>query len=122
VTPTTPRAIHPVAPAPTSALDALLATDQEIAQRQADADREVRALLDAARADATATAQAAEAALAQELAAIDARAQHDIADAVRTIQRDAAQAVAHYHALADEEVAALAADIVARATGLEAVA
>jgi hypothetical protein len=115
------RTAHPAVPAPTSALDALLATEQEIAQQHADADRDVRAVLDAARADAAATVRAADAALAQELAAIDARVRRDVDAAVSAIQREAERAVARYHALSADEIATFAADIVAQSTGLGAV-
>ncbi len=116
----TSRTTSSVAPVPTSALDALLAAEQEIAQRLADADRDGAEILRVARADAAATSIAAADVLALELAAIAARSSADIARAVGDIRRDALQAVARYHALTPAEVTALGADVAARSTGLGA--
>jgi len=116
----TTRTALPAAPPSTSALDALLATESEIAQRLADADREARTLLDAAHADIAAAAAETVRQVAAALAAIEARSARDVAGAVETIERDAEQAVRRYRTLDDAEVATIAADIVARSSGLGA--
>ncbi len=115
------RTAHATVAAPSSALDALLAAEQEIAQQLADADRRARALLDAAIADAEETKRVSAAALALEIASIDTRSLRDITVAVNDIERAAEQLVGRYCALSDTDIAALARTVVAELTGLGAV-
>ncbi|MCX5767269.1 MAG: hypothetical protein NTZ43_08625 [Gemmatimonadetes bacterium] len=114
------RTAHTAVQAPSSALDALLATEQEIAQHFADAERRAREILDAAHTDAEETHRVAAIALAEELASIDARSLRDIAAAVSEIEREAEQLVRRYRAVPDAEIATLAELVVAELTGLGA--
>jgi vacuolar-type H+-ATPase subunit H len=112
------RAVHStVRPSP-SALDELLSAEQQIAAQLADADRAAAVIVAAARTDAAGREQAADAALARELAALDERARTERAALAQSIEQEAARTVQRYRSLGDAEVARLAAHAVSEVTGL----
>ena len=110
---------NPTAAAPSrSAFDELLDTEREIAEVAATASREAEALVLAARAEVATDQAAAAVTLAAELAAFDERASSARAVAVQEVEREAAEAIARYGSLADEEIRRLALGVIAEATGL----
>ncbi|MFI5310911.1 MAG: hypothetical protein ACHQQ3_06730 [Gemmatimonadales bacterium] len=101
-----------------SALDELLLAEQEIAARQADAERAASVIIATARAAAAVREQEADAALAHELSALDEDARTTRAALVLAIEQEAARTVQRYGSLSDAEVARLAAYAVVEVTGL----
>jgi hypothetical protein len=108
------------APASASALDALLATEQEIATELASAERESAAVLAQARSDAHGIARDAAALLAADIAALAVRDAAALDTAVRQIEEAGALRVRRYHALDAGEIERLAAIAVADVSGLDA--
>jgi hypothetical protein len=101
-----------------SALDELLATEQEIAAQMAAAEHEASELTAAARVEAETIEREAAAALAAELAALDKRDDAAREALVRMLEDDGARLVARYRSLADAEIQRLAAFVVSESTGL----
>lgn len=112
------RAVSSPANARTSALDELLATEQEIAAHLQEAERKAESLLAAARADAEACERDAELALARELAALDEATRAERESATRAIEDEAGRTVRHYRSLDSALVERLAAWVAAEVTGL----
>jgi hypothetical protein len=107
-------------PAPVSALDALLATEQEIAAELARAERESAAVIAAAHADADASLREAATSLSAELGALEARDASARDAMVRRLEDEAARLSNRYRTLAEPEVERLAAIAVRDVTGLDA--
>lgn len=101
-----------------SALDELLATEQEIAAQMAAAEHEAEALTAAARTDAETIGREAAAALATALAALDERDGRAREALVRKLEEDGERLVARYRSLTDAEVGRHAAFVVSEITGL----
>jgi hypothetical protein len=101
-----------------SALDELLATEQQIAAQTAAAEREAAELNAAARLEAGAFELEAEAALTAELAALAKRDGDARAALVRRIEEDGARLVASYGTLSQADIERHAAFVVSDVTGL----
>ena len=106
-------------PVPASALDALLATEQEIAEQLAAAEREAAVLTSAAHTDAEAIARDAAISLAAEVALLGERDGAARDALVRRIEDDAERLIARYRTLPEPEIERLAARAVADITGLD---
>lgn len=101
-----------------SALDELLATEQEIAAEMAAATGEAESLVAAARADTDALKLKTDAALAVALAQADASAAASREALVRTLEAEGERLVVRYQTLSDREISGMATFIIYEATGL----
>ena len=101
-----------------SALDELLAAEQEIAAQGAATAAECAALLDAARADAAVMTRDAADALDRELAAARNASHHRCDALVHDIELETARAIGHYRNLTEMDVDRLAEFVAVRVTGL----
>lgn len=108
----TPGAVKP------SALDELLGAEQEIAAQMAAAGEEAAEIVAAARTEAASYEGAAAAALEAELAALAERDALARAELTRSLEAESARLVARYDALGSDEIARLAAFVIADVTGL----
>lgn len=104
----------------TSALDELLAAEQQIAARQAAVATECEALLEDARKDADAIADAAATALDAERVRWRAEAERACAAAASEVEADAAKTVERYRTLDGSALDALAEWVAAEVTGMPA--
>ncbi|HVZ76731.1 MAG TPA: hypothetical protein VG818_01975 [Gemmatimonadaceae bacterium] len=101
------------APPAASALDALLDAEQEFAARLQDADREIARLLDEARAEVAAEDAAEAAALEVALHEAAEQAAHQQADDVRKVEQDVAGHVRRFSEATTDDIARVAAQLVA---------
>jgi hypothetical protein len=101
-----------------SALDELLATEQELAAHMAAAAREAESLIAAARAQADAIKLEGDAALGVELAQAEANAAAARFALVRTLEAEGGRLVVRYRTLTETEISSMAAFIICEATGL----
>jgi len=103
-----------------SAFDELLSAEQELARGAGEEERACEALLARAQEEIAQWERGAAAELERELEQGAARAAAERAAAVRSIESSAGKLIQRYRALSAAEVARLAADLVAEATGLAA--